>query len=102
MAADFYILLGRGEANAIPMHALAAQLGINDRTLRKQIFEARVEGIPILSGNEGYYLPGDDRSELREYERTARKRALSSLKMARSAKEHCKQIPGQLSFADLR
>lgn len=101
MGTDFSILLGRGEENAIPMHALAAQLGIHDRTLRKMVFDARLEGIPILACTGGYFLPGDDVSEIREYEHMARQRALSSLKMAKSAKAHCRQVPGQMTFADL-
>ncbi len=95
MTVDFNTLLGRGSKNAVPMHALAAQLGIADRTLRRMVFEARIEGIPILANSGGYYLPNCDMSEIREYEQTARKRALSALKTAKSAKAHCRQVPGK-------
>ena len=52
--------LQKGESHAISMRDLAMKLGINDRTLRWIVYNARRRGYPVISGMHGYYLPEDE------------------------------------------
>lgn len=98
MQVDFNIYLGQGEENAVHMFDLAKELGVTDRTLRQMVFDAREEGVQILSSDKGYFLPSDNESESKAYEHRARQRALSSLRIAKSAKGNTDQIKGQLDL----
>lgn len=73
--------LSFGEENAIHAVDLAMQLGIDRRTLRSWINQARDAGHLIASGNSGYWLAETD-SDLRASNRRQRRMALSILKAA--------------------
>ena len=92
------MILGIGEENAKSNSACAQQQGVCERTWRKIVFEARSEGIQILSSDKGYFLPGDNDAEAKAYEHRAKQRALSSLRIAKSAKGKTDQIKGQLNL----
>lgn len=71
-------VLGRGEESAIPARELAARLGVDDRKLRRAVMAARLDGVPVLSSKEGYFLPSLDRRrallEKLQFENTMRAR----------------------------
>ena len=71
-----------GRQNAIHMNVLAALIGTNDRQVRKLVQKAREEEeIPILAGNEGYYLSDDPGSyEEAAFIRRRRKAARTTLR----------------------
>ena len=67
-------------ANAIPMRALAALVGVDARTVRALVQRAREQGAPICSEWEnrgGYYFPADEH-EARSYLRQQRARIKSA------------------------
>lgn len=49
-----------GSENAISMNELAVLTQTSARAVRKLVFEARAAGIPILSGNCGYWLAEEE------------------------------------------
>ena len=104
MKIDFTQLLQPGELRAVHMEDLAKRIGIDERTLRQLIYNARENGVPILSSAAGYFLPGDD-LEIKQFENGMRKRVRSALVSIRSANLKRKsakpsQIPGQMSIFD--
>ena len=68
----------QGEANAIHMAELAAAVGCNERALRKRIAALRAAGVPVLSGNSGYWLPTADADELRHFVRLKQRQLASN------------------------
>lgn len=91
-------LLLRGEGNAIPTARLVQLAGMRDaRQLQAQIEHERLGGALILSkggSGGGYFLPAD-RSEIVKYEKTLRRRALSTLRTIKSARAALRVLPGQ-------
>ena len=72
------------EENAVHMAPLASLLGINPRTLRKIVADARHMQIPVLSGNSGYWY--SDRPGAQEeviFTRKRRKAAQTTLDSVR-------------------
>lgn len=63
------------------------------RTLRYLVDDARASGAVILSGNEGYYLPGgaDDLSDVRHFVNRMEARARSNALCTQSAKTYLKE-----------
>lgn len=89
-------LLPCGEENAISTQALVQLAGCSSvRQLQKQIEAERAQGALILSSSAGgYFLPAD-RAEIRRYEVTLRRRALSTLRTLRVARQALKICEGQ-------
>ena len=52
--------LGIGPAKAIITKKLAQRLCTNERTVTLAVYGARRAGIPICSGQEGFYLPRNE------------------------------------------
>ncbi len=70
-----------GRRNAITRQALAAKLGMNDRTARKAIEEARAAGLLIMCEQNGRgYYQSDDPVEMRCQYQQDTNRAMSILK----------------------
>ena len=88
--------LGHGEEEATPARELAARLGVDDRRLRRAVMSARLDGVPILSSREGYFLPSLDRRrallEKLQFENTMRARI----------KATCRAITATGGSADVR
>ena len=51
--------LHHGQENAVPTTHLKEILHVDARTIRLLVQEERLNGVPILSGQRGYFLPGD-------------------------------------------
>ncbi len=49
--------LGVGPAKAISTRRLAERLFTNERTVTLAVYDARRAGLPICSGQDGYFLP---------------------------------------------
>lgn len=47
--------------DAVTMKELSRLLGVAEREVRQCVLNARREGLPILSGDEGYWKSDDDR-----------------------------------------
>lgn len=73
-------LIPYGKENAISRAALAAQMGMSDRAMRKAVQLARTQGLAILNDGcgDGYYLSNNVDELLSQLNRTHR-RALSLL-----------------------
>ena len=104
MQVDFTQLLQPGELQAVHMADLAQRVGVDERALRRLIYEARESGVSILSSAAGYFLPGDD-LEVQQFENCMKKRAHSAFMAIRSTRGKGKsakqsQIPGQMSIFD--
>lgn len=65
-----YEILQSGEDNSISMRELSRRLGVSERQIRKQVYNERRAGCPILSGQSGYYLP-DENGEIAKHQITA-------------------------------
>lgn len=90
MVAD---LLLRGKENATPVNVLCSRLNIRPREVRLRIAKERELGAVILSSSTGggYYLPAD-RAEIEEFIKVTNKKAFSTLRTLRSAKELVKAM----------
>lgn len=81
-----------GRRNAITRQALAAKLGMNDRTARKAIEEARAAGLLILNDGDGRgYYQSEDLSEIEKQYRMDHSRALSVLARCKSMRNILKE-----------
>lgn len=78
------VLLSRipvGRDHAVHMNVLAAQFGVNARTLRAWVNQARDAGFLIASGDQGYWQPESD-YDLHASNRRQRNMAISILRAA--------------------
>ena len=69
IAADYKELINSlpdGKKSAVPMKSLADAYGMKTAELRAFILKSRIDGVLILSGQQGFYLP-ENRDEIREY-----------------------------------
>lgn len=73
----------------ISMSDLSIKIGCSDRELRKCINTARAAGEVICSDDRGYFIPVSDNEVLKHY-RSARKRALSTLKGLKAERKRLK------------
>lgn len=95
-------LLPEGEANAIPMRALAARMGVSERRLRAQVNLLRKWGAPILSsrdGQRGGYFTASTPEEAAHAVNSLRSQAYDLLRTA-AALQRRLQVDGQTVFAD--
>ena len=92
---DFWILvIPLGEDNAIHQKDLAARLGMQADTLKREIREARNRGIEICSTINGYFFPKDE-LERRRFVDMQRKQAISRLKTSRVCQKALKDCENQ-------
>ena len=54
-------VLPSNKEDALTMKELSKLLGVDERDVRQYVLNARKEGLPILSGDEGYWKSDDDR-----------------------------------------
>ena len=95
-------LLLPGADNAVTTaQLLAATRFRHVADLQRQIERERAAGALILSTcarGGGYYLPAS-RDEILRFERTLRRRALSTLRTLRAARRVLREVPGQTQIA---
>lgn len=96
--------LGYGQENAISAERLQNITGLNDRNLRFVIQALRQIGFCILSGPGGYWLPSQDAEtgfrECKQFSRTMKARAITSLQTARTTDKYMRSIDGQTTIDD--
>ena len=90
----------RGQENAVSMADLAAAIGTDERTVRKIIEKARLEGAVIIGDNSGYYKPAS-RQELEPYVHRIEKKARKILAAVGAGRRLLREMPGQQEI-DLR
>lgn len=71
---------------------LAARAGCSTREVEAFIQEERLDGWPILSNSDGYWLSNDP-AEIRKCAERLRSRALTQLQTAASLKEAADKLP---------
>ena len=71
------------------MFDLSIKIGCTDREVRQYISAARIAGEVICSDDRGYFIPVSDH-EIAKHYRTARKRALSTLKGLKEERKRLK------------
>lgn len=74
--------LGHGKASARTKRHIAAELGISTREVEEAIQQARLDGHPIISGDNGYYIGTAD--EARACADRLRSRAIHQLETAQA------------------
>lgn len=89
-----------GKENAIHQAELGQKLGISPTAAKTRVRMARREGLQILSGTEGYWLPKDD-NEKRDFVKLMRKQALSRLVSSKPIKKALNEVKGQMSLTDI-
>lgn len=67
-----------GKQNAIHLQTLCELLGVGMAAIKAAVKRARIEGIPIVSGNNGYWISEDGR-EIDTFCQGMRKRARGTL-----------------------
>lgn len=89
-----------GKENAIHQADLGKKLGVSPAAAKNMVRMARREGVQILSGTEGYWLPKDD-IEKKEFVSLMRKQALSRLVSSKPVKRALNETKGQLNLSDV-
>lgn len=76
--------------SAVSREMLCQWTGLPDRAVRKQIEQARREGVMILSFGNGYYI-SEDINELQKYYKQERHRAISILCRLKTLRKKLKE-----------
>ena len=75
-----------GKENSITRKRLANELGLTERDTSRRVHDLRAAGFIILSGSQGYYI-ATDKSEVKEFYVTMRKRAVSLLSVLKTTRK---------------
>ena len=67
--------LRSGAENAMPLRDLRNTTGIDGRTIRRAIREARLRGVPVVSDDENGYWISENPAEIRRFVHSMRNRA---------------------------
>lgn len=102
---DIVSLLNRGKENAVTSAELAELTGLDLRTVRGLIEDARNTGVLIAASNDGYFIPATEQ-EAAMWLKMAGNKARSIFRTMQGARRWLKiqgwYLPsGQLSFDDL-
>lgn len=92
-------IIPNGKENGIHQSELAERLGVNRSTVQKMVHDARINGIPILSGRVGYYFAKND-AEKREFIAWQSQQAYTRLSTIKPIRVRDKGIKGQMSLFD--
>lgn len=76
-------LLRVGEANALTLRDLTNVTEADGRRVREAIRRLRLDGVPVVSGDSGYWISGSP-GETRRFVRQMRSRAREILRVARA------------------
>ena len=76
-------LLRVGEANALTLRDLTNVAEADGRRVREAIRRLRLDGVPVVSGDAGYWISGSP-GETRRFVRQMRHRAAQILEVARA------------------
>lgn len=79
-------VIPKGRENAISRSELSIMCGIGDRDMRREIAQAREQGVMIVNTGDGYYVTDDPNDVARQY-RADRRRALSTLRRLRAMRK---------------
>lgn len=94
-------LLSHGAENAICLADLVRLTGRDGRTIRREFYQARRRGVPIVSESSdevrGYYIAATS-DELRRFARSMSHRAGEILAIARAAEKALDEFEGQEAF----
>ena len=87
---DFSVLtdhLDTGEQNALHMGDLSQRCGLDERQLRHMVLSARLAGVPVLSSDEGYFMPASNggAAECRRFIQRQKNRARTSFASIKAA-----------------
>lgn len=89
----------KGKDKAIHNEELAKQFGMSIHTIKKYIQDARMQGIPIVSDNSGYWIT-DDREELKAFIDSMQKQGKKRFKTIKALKCTLNDIEWQNSLLD--
>lgn len=92
-------VIPKGKENAIHLNALSDALGVKESTAKKYVQEARRNGLMICSGQEGYWIT-DNSDEIRVFETTLHKQAISRLRTTKPMRDTLKEYKGQMNIDD--
>lgn len=92
-------VIPRGKENAIHLLPLSEKLGVSDHTAKKYVQAARRNGLMICSGQDGYWIT-DNSDEIRAFETTLHKQAISRLRTTKPMRDTLKEYKGQISLDD--
>lgn len=84
-------LIPIGRSNAIPMKQLAFLLGVAPRDIRQAILDARLDGVIVCSGMEGYFFP-ETVDEMLEFLNAHYSRAMTTLASLKGTREKLKEL----------
>lgn len=89
--------LQQGIENAKHLQDLCNEWGMSETAVKQTIRAARMQGIEICSGVEGYWIAADivDRNR---FLHSLKKQAFERIKTARGIKNTSRQIEGQISL----
>lgn len=94
-----------GKENAVINEQLQVVTGLDERTVRRAISDARKRGVVILNMQDGrgYYQPTDnERTEVEMYYYQERSRAMNNLATLKATKRWLDMIDGQLHIEDIK
>ena len=92
-------LIGIGQDAAVPRMRLAEMAGLDERAVRALIQQARLQRVPIISGNSGYFL-SDNSNEVRRFARSMERRGKAIQTVGFTMLQTADQMDGQEAFDD--
>lgn len=98
-------LIPFGKENAIKNEELQRVTGLDNRTVRRAVSDARKRGVVILNMQDGrgYYQPTDDeRTEVEMYYFQEHSRAMNNLVTLKATRNWLSRFDGQLHIEDIK
>lgn len=92
-------LIGIGPDAAVPRMKLAEMTGLDERAVRLFIQQARLQRVPIISGNSGYFL-SDNSNEVRRFARSMERRGKAIQTVGFTMLQTADKMDGQETFGD--
>ena len=92
-------IIPNGKKNAIHLKELANTLGVTCQRAKYLVRRARLEGVAIVSGSDGYWFASDKREE-REFVAKMYRQGLSRLRTVAMINDLISQIDGQISIEE--
>lgn len=94
---QIYNAIPKGKENAVHLQQLASRWGVCTKTAKKMIRAARLSGVEICSGIDGYWIAADI-VDKNNFIHSLKKQGLERFKTARAINKPSKQIKGQIGL----
>lgn len=90
-------IIPKGKQYAIHLDQLALKMNMSRNAVKHLVREARIQGKPIISGKNGYWI-AETNAELEAFAESLKRAAVTRLGSASAIKEQASMIDGQINL----